>query len=165
MGNMVLHLWAIYNIYKIYMYLLISLLYFFIGFLSDIVLNYLSRQTYAPASIKALKVYFSRPGIKNALMRDTVSATYAGLTIVAALLITMFFAQLIFKFSHPRSLTQLYKFLLLAFPIGYLMDILIYKTELFGPTLNPFYKIAGAGFWGAMAYIFAIIVAYFISIN
>ena len=98
-------------------------------------------------------------------MRDTVSAAYAGLTIVTALLVTMFFAQLIFKFSHPRSRTQLYKFLLLAFPIGYLMDILIYKTELFGPTLNPFYKIAGAGFWGAMAYIFAIIVAYFISIK
>jgi len=144
---------------------LISLLYFFIGFLSDIVLNYLSRQTYAPATIKALKVYFFRPGIKNPLLRDTVSATYAGLTIVAALLVTMFFAQLIFKFSHPRSRTQLYKFLLLAFPIGYLMDILIYKTELFGPTLNPFYKIAGAGFWGAMAYIFAIIIAYFISIK
>ena len=147
------------------MYLLISLLYFFIGFLSDIVLNYLSRQTYAPASIKALKVYFSRPGIKNALMRDTVSAAYAGLTIVSALFITIFFAQLIFKFSHPRSLAQLYRFLLLAFPIGYIMDILIYKTELFGPTLNPFYKIAGAGFWGAMAYIFAIIVAYFISMK
>ena len=145
------------------MYLLISLLYFFIGFVSDIVLNYLSRQTYAPASIKALKVYFSRPGIKNALLRDTVSAAYAGLTIVAALLVTMIFAQLIFKFTYPRSLTQLYQFLLLAFPIGYLMDILIYKTELFGPTLNPFYKIAGAGFWGAMAYIFAIVVAYFIS--
>ena len=144
---------------------LISLLYFFIGFLSDIVLNYLSRQTYAPATIKALKVYFSRPGIKNALLRDTVSAAYAGLTIVAALLVTMIFAQLMFNFTYPRSLTQLYQFLLLAFPIGYLMDILIYKTELFGPTLNPFYKIAGAGFWGAMAYIFAIIIAYFISIN
>ena len=144
------------------MYLFISLLYFFIGFVSDIVLNYLSRQSYAPASIKALKVYFFRPGIKNALLRDTVSAAYAGLTIVAALLITMGFAQLIFKFSHPRSLPQLYRFLLLAFPIGYLMDILIYKKELFGPTLNPFYKIAGAGFWGAMAYIFAILVGYFV---
>ena len=142
------------------MYLFISILYFFIGFVSDIVLNYLSRQTYAPAPIKALKVYFFRPGIKNALVRDMVSATFAGLTIVAALLLTMVFSKLIFKFSHPRSLPQLYRFLLLAFPIGYLMDILIYKTELFGPTLNPFYKIAGAGFWGAMAYIFAIIIAY-----
>ncbi len=151
--------------YTINMYLLISLLYFFIGFFSDIVLNYLSRQTYAPASIKALKVYFFRPGIENAFMRDTVSATYAGLTIVTALLVTMFFSQLIFKFSHPRSLKQLYQFIILAFPIGYLMDILIYKTELFGPTLNPFYKIAGAGFWGAIAYIFAIVVAYFISIE
>jgi hypothetical protein len=143
------------------MYLLI-LLYFFIGFVSDIVLNYLSRQSYSPDSIKALKVYFFRPGITNELLRDTVSAANAGITIVVALLVTMFFSKLIFTFSHPSSRTQLYQFLILSFPIGYLMDILIYKKELFGPTLNPFYKIAGAGFWGAMAYIFAILVGYFL---
>ena len=137
-------------------------LYFFIGFLSDLILNYFSRQTYAPASIKALKVYFLRHSIKNALARDIVSAINAGLTIVVAIFLTMGLSQFTFKFAHPHTLPQLYKFLLLAFPIGYLLDILIYKTEWFGPTLTPFYKIAGAGFWGAAAFIFAILLAFFL---
>ena len=141
------------------MYYLITI-YFFIGFISDIVLNYLSRQTYAPASIRALKVYFFRSSIKNMYIRDLVSAINAGLTILAALLLTMGLSQMIFNFYHPHSFQELIRFLALAFPIGYAMDIFIYKTELFGPTLNPFYKIAGAGLSGALAYIFSILVAY-----
>lgn len=137
-------------------------LYFLIGFVADIILNYLSRQSFAPASVRALKVYFKRPGIKYV---NFVSAVNAGLTIVAALVLTMIISKLIFQFSHPQSLPELNRFLVLAFPIGYMMDIFIYKTEWFGSTLNPFYEIAGAGFWGAMAYLFAIIVAYPISIQ
>jgi hypothetical protein len=139
---------------------MLLLIYFFIGFVSDIVLNYLSRQAYAPASIKALKVYFFRQTIKNALVRDIVSAINAGLTIVVTLGVTMLLSRVALKFYHPQTLAQLYRFLALAFPVGYLADILIYKTELFGPTLNPFYKIAGAGLWGALAFIFAILVYY-----
>jgi hypothetical protein len=145
------------------MYKLISI-YFFIGFISDVVLNYFSRQTYVPvpASIKALKVYFLRSSIKNSLIRDLVSAINAGLTIVAAIILTMSLSYLIFQFAHPRTLAQLFRFLPIAFAVGYVMDVFIYKTELFGPTLNPFYKIAGAGFWGAMAFIFAILIYVFI---
>ena len=143
-----------------YMSTALLLLYFLIGFISDMMLNYLSRQTYAPASIKALKVYFFRPSIPNAVVRDIASGVNAGLTIVVALLLTMFFSHRIFKFSHPRSLSELYRFLLLAFPIGYTMDVLIYKTEFFGKTLTPFYEIAGAGFWGAMSLFFAIFIGY-----
>jgi hypothetical protein len=141
------------------MYKLIFI-YFLIGFVSDFILNYLSGQHYAPDSIKALRVYFQRQTIKNSIIRDLVSATYAGLTIVAAILPTMGLAQLIFKFTHPRSLPQLYRFLLVAFPVGYAMDVFIEKTEVFGPTLRPFYKIAGAGFWGAAAFLFSILIAY-----
>jgi hypothetical protein len=61
-------------------------------------------------------------------------------------------------------LNQLARFLLVAFPVGYIMDIVIFKTELFGSSLNPFYKIAGAGFWGAMAFIFSILTSYVIMI-
>ena len=139
---------------------MLLLIYFFIGFVSDIVLNYLSRQAFAPASIKALKVYFLRKTIKNAFTRDIVSAINAGLTIVVTLWVAMGLSHVIFNFSHPRTLTQLFRFLVLAFLVGYVADILIYKTELFGPTLNPFYKIAGAGLWGALAFIFAILVYY-----
>ena len=138
----------------------ILLIYFFIAFNSDLLLNYLSRQTYAPAPIRALKIYFLRQSIKNSHLRDFVSATNAGLTVVIAIMATLFLAKVFFNMSHPRSLPQLLRFLLIAFPVGYLMDIAIYKTQLFGPTLNPFYKIAGAGFWGAMSFIFAILATY-----
>lgn len=138
----------------------ILLIYFFIAFNSDLLLNYLSRQTYAPDSIRALKIYFMRQSIKNSHLRDFVSATNAGLTVVLAIMVTLFLAKVFFNMSHPRSLKELLRFLLIAFPVGYLMDIAIYKTQLFGPTLNPFYKIAGAGFWGAMAFIFSILACY-----
>lgn len=136
------------------------LTYFFIGFISDLLLNYLSRQTYAPPSIKALRVYFQRTAIKNVVVRDFISATNAGLTVVGAILVTVFISLKVFKFYQPHSLSQLFQFLLLAFPVGYVMDILIYKFAVFGPTLNPFYKIAGAGFWGGMSIVFSILVCY-----
>jgi hypothetical protein len=93
-------------------------------------------------------------------LRDIVSGINAGLTIVVAILLTMGLSHFIYNFYHPQNITQLLRFFLIAFPLGYVMDIIIYKTELFGSTLNPFYEIAGAGFWGAMAFIFSIIVGY-----
>jgi len=143
--------------------LYIIVIYFFIGFFSDIILNYLSHQTFSPDSIRALNVYFMRKSIKTRFIRDIVSAIYAGLTIVVVLLLTMIISQKVFKFKHPKNLNQLLKFILIAFPIGYIADVIIYKIELFGPTLNPFYKIAGAGFWGAAAFIFSIIFGYIIN--
>ena len=142
----------------------IAVVYFFVGFISDIFLNVLSRQSYAPATIRALRVYFFRKltYTSSPILRDIISAANAGLTIVGAILITMVTSHLFFNFMHPQTLTELAKYLLIAFPIGYIADIFIYKTELFGPTLNPFYKIAGAGFWGAAAFLFSIVITYFV---
>lgn len=133
-------------------------IYFLIGFISDLILNYLSRQSYAPPSIQALRVYFLRKTTLNNTL--ILSGVYAGLTIVVAILFTEFFAKKVFEFSQPETLKELGQFIALAFPVGYAMDFFIYKTELFGPTLNPFYKIAGVGFWGAAALIFSIVVEY-----
>ena len=66
--------------------LYIVVVYFFIGFFSDVILNYLSRQTFSPDSIKALNVYFMRKSILSPFVRDIVSAIYAGLTIVVILI-------------------------------------------------------------------------------
>ena len=142
------------------MYNSLVTIYFFIGFVSDLILNYLSRQTYAPASIKALEVYFLRPSIKSPGKRILISAIDAGLTIVVAILLTMLLSYLLLNNAYPtyKRLSELIKFLIIAFIVGYIMDVIIYKTELFGPTLTPFYKIAGAGFWGAAAFIFSIII-------
>ena len=55
-------------------YSILLFIYFFIGFVSDLVLNYASRQSYAPAVIKALKFYFDRKTIKSPALRHVVSA-------------------------------------------------------------------------------------------
>jgi hypothetical protein len=138
----------------------IVLLYFFIGFISDLVLNYLSRQSYAPKSVKVLKLYFDRKNIKSDSLRHFISAINAGLTIVVALFITMIISKLFLGFIHPTNISELWRFILLAFIIGYIIDIIIFKIQLFGDTLNPYYKSAGAGLWGAIAFIFSILTTY-----
>jgi len=144
------------------MYGFILLLYFIISFFSDLVLNYLSRQSYAPDTVKALEFYFERKEIKSAVWRAIISGVNAGLTIVGVLLIVMVLYHSVTNHWHPTTPKQLFSFLLLAFPIGWAADVFIYKTQLFGPSLNPYYKIAGAGLWGALAFIFSILVVYFL---
>ena len=142
--------------------LFIIMLYFLIGFVSDIVLNYLSRQKWATPGIKALKFYFERKTIKNSLMRIIISAINAGLTIVVAALCTMVLTKFLLGFYHPTNLYELGRFIIMGFLIGYGADILIYKTQLFGESLNPYYHLSGAGLWGALSFIFSIIIVYFI---
>jgi len=140
----------------------IIFVYFFIGFISDLVLNYLSRQSYVPSAVKALEIYFDRKTIKSKVLRDFISAFNAGVTIVAALLVTMLISKTLLDFIHPTSLNELRKFIFIAFIVGYAMDVIIYKLQLFGKTLNPFYAIAGAGLWGALAFLFSIGLGYFL---
>ncbi len=121
---------------------------FTIAALSDIVLN------------KTNLVPSLRPYFKNKNMY--VSAVYAGITIVCALLITMIISQLLFKFTVPHNNLQLAKYLFLAFILGYFIDIFIDKMKIFGPSLSLFYKTIGSGFWGAMTFIFCILISYFL---
>jgi hypothetical protein len=57
---------------------------------------------------------------------------------------------------------ELFMYTLLAIPVGYLFDILIYKYKVFGTLLDPYYKVAGAGFWGMVSFVFSILISYFI---
>ena len=141
--------------------MIILLLNFFIGFVSDIGLNYLSRQSYSPESIKALEFYFKRKTIKTEPARTIISAINAGLTVLICLMVIMVISKLLFGFAFPTSLKQLYPYLPLTFLLGYLADVLIYKMELFGDTLNPYYKASGgAGLWGALSIIFSVLLSY-----
>ena len=87
----------------------ILLLHFFIGFISDIGLNYLSRQSYATGPIKALEIYFKRKSIKGEPQRTIISAVNAGLTIMVALIFTMLLSFILFGFSYPMKIKQLFK--------------------------------------------------------
>ena len=132
---------------------------FIISALSDIILNFLSRNSltkkYNLKIILSLRPYFKNKSIIK-------SAIYAGLTIVVALLINILISKKIFGFYIPSNNNELIKFICLAFPLGYIIDIIIDKFKIFGNDLDLYYKVAGAGLWGALAFIFSIIISYII---
>ena len=68
----------------------------------------------------------------------------------------------LFGFVIPTNFTDLFYFCILAFLIGYILDILIYKFKIFGDRLNDYYKTLGAGLWGGLAFVFSIVISYFI---
>ena len=128
---------------------------FIVTFICDLILNFLSRQSFVPRSIKALKSYF------DYYNNITLTGVYASITVIVCYLITALITVFLFKFYVPTNINQLYMFLLIAAPVGYISDIIIYKAKIFGTQLDTFYKIIGAGLSGAIAFIFAIVITFF----
>ena len=128
--------------------IIFTLVNFFIGFFSDIILNVTN-------IVPSLKTYFTHRSI-------IWSAFCAGLTIVVALFITYLISYNIFHFIIPITINQLIKYVFLSFFIGFIIDILIFKFNVFGKDMEEYYKKLGAGFWGATAFSFSITISYFI---
>ena len=125
---------------------------FAVSFMSDIILNDLSTNFNI---VTSLQPYFYKQSIIKC-------AFDAGLTVLFALVINMIFSYFLFGFIIPNNFTKLIYFCGLAFFIGYIMDILIYKFNVFGHRLDVYYKKLGAGFWGALAFVFSIVISFFI---
>jgi len=132
--------------------ILFIFLNFCVAFISDVILRFLSTQNINPI-ITSLKPYFKNKSIMYA-------GFLAGLTIVSALLISLSVSYLCFGFLIPSSYNEMIYFLLISFILGYIIDYLIYKWQLFGKSLNQYYQLAGAGFWGALAFLFSVIISY-----
>tara|TARA_Y100000816_G_C26096838_1_gene580608 strand:+ start:2102 stop:2554 length:453 start_codon:yes stop_codon:yes gene_type:complete len=139
---------------KFYTFVFIN---FLVSFLSDIVLNDIANPpkpiSFNSKIIDSLKPYFKNKSI-------IISGIYAGITICITLIGVSLLSKIIYNFYVPNTLHELFKYLVLAFPIGYIVDIGIDKLHIFGNSLVPYYKIAGAGFWGAIAFIFSIIISF-----
>ena len=137
---------------NIYTFIFIN---FIVSFLSDIILNDLSQSPFINSPIiKSLKKYFDKKYIIEA-------AFYAGLTVVLSLIpILILHKYLLPIFNIPEILLLI----ILGFIIGYLVDILIEKLDIFGPSLHKYYKLAGSGFYGGLAIVFSIIVSYILQI-
>jgi hypothetical protein len=71
------------------------------------------------------------------------------------------FSYYLFGFDVPTKSKQLIYFCILAFVLGYIMDIVIYKFKVFD-RLDNYYKTYGAGLWGGLAFVFSILISYFI---
>ena len=128
---------------------------FMVGFISDLVLNDLSRSYPPHTTIGSLRTYFKRKSIVEA-------AVYAGITIVTALAITVVITKYMYGIVVPDNMTSLFYFSLLGYGVGYMLDVIIDKMKIFGDSLDPYYEIAGSGHWGAIAFIFSVVLSYII---
>ena len=130
---------------------------FIVSIVSDIVLNDISNPPqpfpFSSKIIDSLVPYFKNKSI-------VLSGIYAGITICLTLIGVCILSKVLFDFYVPYTLYDLLKFCVLAFPIGFVVDIGIDKLKIFGKSLDPYYKVAGAGFWGAIAFVFSIIISY-----
>jgi len=122
---------------------------FFVGFFSDIFLNVISSNT---KYLQSLRKYFNNLSVTRA-------AIYAGLTIVSALIPTMLIYKILTNKYVPKSNKDLIYFVILTFIIGYVYDILIEQYNVF-PNLDEYYELYGAGFWGAFAFVFSVVISY-----
>ena len=129
---------------------------FIVGFISDIILNDLSRKTatllFPSKIIQSLNIYFINKSIIQA-------AIYAGITVVVILIPTVLLFNMYFNVFENKIL-----FTGCSFVVGYIADIIIDKMNIFGDTLKPFYKLAGSGLWGGLAIVFSVIISYLIQI-
>ena len=134
---------------KVFTFLFIN---FVVAFISDIILNDLSTKY---GMITSLKPYFNNQSIIK-------SGIYAGITIEFALITTILLFFSIFGFFLPINRKTLLYFCILAFIVGYAMDVSINNFKIFGNRLDKYYKEMGSGFWGAISLLFSILISYFI---
>ncbi len=137
---------------KLHTFLFIN---FVVTFISDIVLNDISKIFPRTHILGSLQPYFENKSI-------IIAGIYAGVTILIATLITSFFSDRVFGFTIPDNSTELIKYLLLAYGLGYGIDKLIEYTNVFGKSLHFFYTVTGSGHSGAIAFVFSIVLSYII---
>ena len=128
---------------------------FMVSFISDIILRDIASVSEPTTIIGSLQPYFRERTVIGA-------GIYAGITIVIATLFVSIITLHTFLFSVPYTYKTLGLYMIIAYVAGYIIDVIIDKTNLFGPTLRPFYKKAKSGHWGAIAFVFSILVSYII---
>ena len=126
---------------------------FFVSYVSDNVLNDLSKYTPYKA-FTSLAPYFKNKSI-------VVAGIYAGLTVVFATILLMLFNRLFLNTYFPESRSQFIITIFVAYVIGYALDVFIYKMNIFD-NLQLFYKTVGAGNGGALSFLFSLIISFIV---
>jgi hypothetical protein len=133
---------------------------FCVAYVSDNVLNDLSKYSKIKA-FTSLSPYFKKKSIVGA-------GIYAGLTVVAATIILMILYKVIFNTYLPNTSSHnlfsstfmvYFIFFILAFCIGYALDVFIYRMNVFDD-LEPFYNEVGAGNGGALSFLFSLTLSF-----
>jgi hypothetical protein len=147
------------NIYTIIMNTVYTFIFinFIVSFISDIVLNDLSTLNNYK-SLSSLAPYFKDKYIVEA-------GLYAGLTIVVVLVGLISLSNITLGYYIPKRGYQLAQYCCLAYILGYVIDVLIEKLSVFGTSLDKFYETVGSGHSGAIAFVFSIMISYFLQYN
>jgi len=131
--------------------LLFILINFCVAYVSDNVLNDLSKYSKIKA-FSSLSSYFKNKSI-------VVAGVYAGLTVAIATIALMFLYRMIFNEYLPTDSGTLTAYFVMAYAIGYALDVFIYKMNIFN-NLQPFYNEVGAGNGGALSFLFSLVVSF-----
>lgn len=131
--------------------LLFILINFCVAYVSDNVLNDLSKYSKIKA-FSSLSSYFKNKSI-------VVAGVYAGLTVAIATIALIFLYRMIFNEYLPTDSSTLTAYFVMAYAIGYALDVFIYKMNIFN-NLQPFYNEVGAGVGGALSFLFSLTVSF-----
>jgi hypothetical protein len=140
--------------------LLFIIINFCVAYVSDNVLNDLSKYSKIKA-FKSLSPYFKKKSIVGA-------GVYAGITVAIATFLLMILYKIVFNTYLPNTNSnQLFLttfmvyfiFFILAYFIGYALDVFIYRMNLFD-NLQPFYNEVGAGNGGALSFLFSLALSF-----
>ena len=88
-----------------------------------------------------------------------VAGVYAGLTVAIATLALMILYRMIFNVYLPNAPSTYFVVFVMAYAIGYALDVFIYKMNIFN-NLQPFYNEVGAGNGGALSFLFSLAVSF-----
>ena len=133
--------------------ILFIIINFFVSYVSDNVLNDLSKYTPYKA-FTSLAPYFKNKSI-------VVAGIYAGLTVVFATILLLLFNRLLLNTYLPESRSEFIITIFAAYVIGYALDMFIYKMNIFN-NLQLFYKTVGAGNGGALSFIFSLVISFIV---
>ena len=124
---------------------------FCVSYVSGNVLNDLSKYTQYKA-FTSLAPYFKNKSI-------VVAGIYAGLTVAFATTLLLLFNRLFLNTYLPNSRYEFIITIVIAYAIGYALDVFIYKMNIFD-NLQPFYKTVGAGNGGALSFLISLIISF-----
>jgi hypothetical protein len=124
---------------------------FCVSYVCDNVLNDLSKYTQYKA-FTSLAPYFKDKSI-------VVAGIYAGITVAFATTLLLIFNRLFLNTYFPTTNSDFVVMILVAYVIGYALDVFIYKMNIFD-NLQPFYKTVGAGNGGALSFLFSLIISF-----
>lgn len=140
-----------------YNFITFSLALFLVSAASDIALHRFALLKNANRVLKSLRPYYTKYG-------EVVSPIVAAITILTVYFIHVSIFYVFRQSIYPRNSVEIIEFIVSAIILGICADIIIDNFRVFGNTLSGYYKLPFSYAWGFIAYLFALLWAYLLTI-